>query len=170
MSGDQRTPMSVGAVLRAKLTHVIEQHGFAVTGSPEPQEIAPDGMLYTVGLWEKHKVPELIVMGLPPLVAYDLLNDVHREITRGFLPADGLHLPDGVRPHDVLFRRVHGEWLAVTALVGQALNYYRTPVPFLQAVWPDADGRFPHDPGCVPQIAEAQLDLSQWHEPGGLRA
>lgn len=158
--------LSAAAMMRARLTHLIDQKGWAVVATPG-SALTPCGIVYTVGLAEAGAT-DMAVLGLPSTQGFQLLDEVWDAVReRGLRLGDGDHLPPGIRPHGLMFRVVHRDLLDVPALFSQALNYYGRAVPFLQAVWPDASGAFPGDPACSAAVAAAQPDLSlQLARPG----
>jgi hypothetical protein len=96
----------------------------------------------------------------------------------GRLARDGLHPHDGLRTdellegRDVIFRSAHPGWNR--PLFGYARWFTRSVEPrVLQIVWPDADGKFPGEPGCYEEVAALQPDLTTpptEHPPGAWRA
>ncbi|MGP4027257.1 DUF4262 domain-containing protein [Actinomadura sp. 3N407] len=147
------------ARFRARITQLIDQNGWAAVSIPGPAMI-PRGATYTIGFADRGAV-DVVVLGLAAEQASRLLGDIWLQIRdQGFRPADGDHMPPGIRAHDLLFREVHPELLDVPDLFSQAIYYYRHPVPFLQAVWPDADGRLPSEPACASLVRAVQPDLS----------
>lgn len=105
---------------------------------------------HTVGLAERGG-PELMVTGVTKQRAEQLLLHAAQEVSRGYLPMPGdrITFPDGLL----------GEWVAV-----------EQPIPALQLVWVDADGRWPWNPtfnagrGGQPVLGTRSVD--DWEEAG----
>ncbi|MFF5265134.1 DUF4262 domain-containing protein [Actinomadura viridis] len=168
-----------GDFQRARITHLVDQHGWAHIFTAHEQ-LAPEGYSYTIGLQRTYGLPDLVTFALPPEVAGGLLRDIveaatgtHAVLASGhegggtapnFVLAADADFPEGIRAHALAFRAVHPSWTrAGCDLLAQALNFYRRPVPFLQVLWPDPNGRLPADPRCAPEYVRAQPDLSRRH-------
>lgn len=122
----------------------VDEYGLAIQGVG-----AGDGepmFAYTVGL-ARFRQPELIIFGLPMRVAQGLLNDAGLRIVAGTLnlaAGDTVHRLVADYPVRVLTVADSDEHLTVAnALYGDDDD----PLPALQLVFPDAEGRFPWEPG-----------------------
>lgn len=112
---------------------------------------------YTVGL-TAHGYPELLIVGLPPEIAHDLLNDLAARVyDKAEQFSHGQRISDLIAGHDAVL--VEGE-PTDDLLPGVAIaRYGREQVRLLQVIWPDPQGRFPWhagysmDPHVQPQIA-----------------
>jgi Domain of unknown function (DUF4262) len=119
-----------------------------------------DAWVYTVGLAELGH-PELVVLGLAPVHALQLVTWIHEQHAEG----DALEL-GAVRWFESVPLRldqVAHEWLAhdpdrMSFWIQHYLPGRRTlhAPPVAQVVWGDAEGRFPDDPRCDPFVAAAQ--------------
>ncbi|BCL14684.1 DUF4262 domain-containing protein [Micromonospora sagamiensis] len=123
----------------------IDTIGWAVTAVvPDPGE-TDSPFAYTVGLTERD-LPELVIAGLDPLIAHELLNDMARRVYSG-----AQSLTHGQRVDDLLvgYDAVIVEGPATEALhPGAAYARYGNDRVYLQQiVWPDKHGRFPWDYG-----------------------
>jgi Domain of unknown function (DUF4262) len=142
----------------ARTDTVIKRHGWMVQGvlgaTPRQPELA-----YTVGLWGFGH-PELVVFGLRVHVATAVLNSLGALVREGSALSPGERLSFGAWPHQVHLLDVpHPE-----RVLFQALRTYGRTVPALQAVWNDAAGRFPWDPGyCVPRWLQPLPGTAAWH-------
>lgn len=130
-----------------KINKDIEKSGFSVMAIASDGESPP--FCYTVGLFETYGVPEITLVGLRPEMAHMLITDVvdryikeHHTLPLGVpvvdiiknMPAIFLEIDDPINDASMYFVR----------------NYYsdkQTAVPAVQFVWPDADKRFPWEPG-----------------------
>lgn len=130
--------------LRRQQEH-IHDVGWSVTAVvPEPGDTDAT-FAYTVGLTER-RLPELIIAGLHPLIAHELLNDLAHRLHGGMPPlVHDQRLDDLIVGYDVAI--VDG--LATEALhPGTAYaRYGKDRVRLRQIVWPDKHGRFPWDDG-----------------------
>ncbi len=105
---------------------------------------------YTVGLFGFDH-PEVVVFGLAPQSAQNLLNLLGERVKSGCPMRDGDEVSVGEPPGSVtLFGLAHPE-----SLLFAANSFYQRPphdsVPALQAVYPDDDGRYPWEPGYALQ-------------------
>ena len=149
MAGD---PPSLEALL-GQIRSGIEAEGWrgiGVDGTPP--------FVYTVGLTETWRHPELILVGLPPETGHrvlsNLVSSVRNALVRfdaGSLPGDLVGTDDG---HWLL--EVGSEHLAHYLPLALRAQEASIPVRALQVVWPDDDGRLPWDAGFDPRFREAQ--------------
>jgi hypothetical protein len=101
---------------------------------------------YTVGLFGLHH-PELLIFGVPPGTAVDVLNDLGERVRSGTTLLPGQLIAFDTWPHRIIPEDVPnpGE------IVFTANRYYRRPdeysVPVLQLSYDDTAGRFPWDDG-----------------------
>ncbi len=129
----------------------VNRHGWSATGTATA---AGTAYVYTTGLTATFGHPELVIAGLDPHTAHDLLRNAVEKIESGIplepgVPCEGIAAGFVVRFSDV-FRPSCGLSLAVTD------RFYGKPVPFRQLLWPDRRGRFPGEPGCIPGVASMQ--------------
>lgn len=126
------------------LDHVrglMAEHGHAVQAVSGSQD--GPGWAYTVGLsrWEH---PELFAVGLPPLVAQAVLNDLAVRVKAGTPLLPGTVLHDVLRGYACTFVAVDdttaGDWFNVGRSI---LPVFRV----VQMVVPDPEGRFPWESG-----------------------
>ncbi|MFC6881930.1 DUF4262 domain-containing protein [Actinomadura yumaensis] len=138
----------------------ITQYGWSVV-LVQPDGERP-GHAYTIGLWHSHRAPELAMFGGDVYEMEETLNALGRRTAEGGSPADGERLPDGARGLPVAFRTVDTRWYE--SFLGGAVAFYRRPpLPFLQVVWPDANGLFPWQPGTDLPFRRTQPWL--WLDP-----
>src|SRR5437016_3632119 len=123
-----------------KLLGDIERVGWTVIGVLADEE--GPGFSYSVGLFHTLGHPELLLMGLRPQTAHQLINSI------GGMARDGERFEAGKRYEGIaagfplvfveMERRYYKEYL------GYAGWFYRGPdFPVLQCVWPDKQGVFP---------------------------
>ncbi|WP_344756388.1 DUF4262 domain-containing protein [Gryllotalpicola koreensis] len=130
----------------APIAAMIRTHGVAIQQvSGEPSR-SSTSFSYTIGLFDLGQ-PELLVLGLPPLPAYFLLNDLARRVRAGKRLAPGEVLTLGGWA-----QRFCPEVVPNPARIVRCANaYYRRcgvhSVPVLQLTWDDEYGRFPWEEG-----------------------
>lgn len=113
---------------------------------------------YTIGFPDVLGHPEVVASNVDP----SFLNRLSDLIRAGARFTDGASL-EGLLRDPVVFRRVPPELMGPEVA---ACHQHHAGKPFelVQMVWPDAEGRFPWDPGYVNQPKQHQL----WR-PGGPR-
>ncbi|AYV32210.1 hypothetical protein EES41_36245 [Streptomyces sp. ADI95-16] len=147
------------------IVDAIRQHGWQV--SMVPADGQGPGWAYTVGLWHRHRMPELAMFGLDVRLMQTILNDLSQRAV------EGQPLEPGQEWHDVasvplVLRPVDYRWYK--AFFGTAISYYRKPpFPVLQVVWPNRDGAFPWQPGGEDALThQPRLDLHPDEHPAGV--
>jgi hypothetical protein len=142
------------------LEHVRDP-GWGVTMIPA--DANGPGWAYTVGLWHSYGMPELSMFSLNIETMAACLNLLGDKAKAGKQLAAGQQHGDIVKEHQVELRSVGLPWYR--AFFGGAIAFYRrTPFPFLQVVWPTADGLFPWELSAEPPEVPAQPWL--WLQPG----
>lgn len=134
----------------------VRQYGHMVMAVfPDTESDPPmPGFSYTAGLVTTYSHPEVIVFGLPPEVAHQLLNAVAARIKNG-----ELRIEDGMRDDktligmSVVFRAVPPEQVRGHLNMARALQ---DDVRAFQMIWPDAAGRFAWDSGFDEKYRDAQ--------------
>lgn len=137
----------------ARIKTVIRRHGWAIEyiggglcSVPECDGGDDDGppFAYTVGLFGLGH-PELLVFGLDPATAHDLLNQLGERVRE-----DGTLIPGQLLVFDDWAHRVVPEQVPNPGeIVFSANRFYQRPaeysVPALQLSYDDSEGRFPWD-------------------------
>ncbi len=132
-------------------TEIIQQYGWAVVhvlpSDEDPADAVP--FAYTVGLTAAAR-PELVIAGLPPDLAHQLLNEL-----AGRVHDEGAHFHHGRHVTDLI---VDQDVVILTGAPtpdlwpGAALaRYGRERVRLQQLVWPDPESRFPWQAGYSPE-------------------
>ncbi len=166
------TSTTLRSELLLQLSRSIVRHGFALVPVGFGECIVPgcdcapdeDPWIYTIGMAEAGH-PELIVLGLAPAHAGALTSWVFERHRQGrSLPIGRPDEFDGV---PVKLVRVPSQWLAHDpSRMAMWLAHYgpgRSTVPappVAQLLWGDAEGRFPDDPACDPQVSVGQPILA----------
>ena len=97
---------------------------------------------YSVGLWHHFAQPEVIVVGLDPAIAAELLEAVADEADAGRVCAAGSARDDLLRGYPVRFLAVPPQ-LVARHLPLAHWAYEGADFPAVQLVWPDKQGRWP---------------------------
>ncbi|MGI5254547.1 DUF4262 domain-containing protein [Actinacidiphila glaucinigra] len=144
---------------------VIHHHGWHVMMIPADNQ--GPGWAYTIGLWHRHRMPELAMFGLDIRLMQTILNDLGRRAVEGH-PLEEDKERDDVAGVPVVLKPVDYRWYR--AFFGAAIGFYRKPpFPFLQIVWPNRDGAYPWQPGGEDLIGlQPRLDLHPDKHPAGV--
>lgn len=116
------------------------------------------GFVYTVGLWKRYGHPEIIVFGLNPHVAHQILNHLGNRIAAGERFTNGTD--DNVfERYQAAFKMVHdpyeGDYFNVAIAFYEHENFKA-----VQLFWPDPNGKFPWEKGFDESFRRIQPDLS----------
>ncbi|MEU5565063.1 DUF4262 domain-containing protein [Micromonospora musae] len=138
----------------------VQQHGWSVKMIPEDDE--GPGWAYTVGLWHSLRMPELAMFGLDVGLSKACLNDLGTKATNGAVLEAEQVRDDAIERYPVYLKSIDYRWYK--AFFGRAIAFYRRPpIPFLQVVWPDRQGRFHWDRESDEQLDQRQPQL--WKRP-----
>ncbi|MFZ4574641.1 MAG: DUF4262 domain-containing protein [Phycisphaerales bacterium] len=114
---------------------------------------------HTIGLFQRFRVPEILVMGLPHDTAFALLYRC-RDIIRGGDVMRPMHSYGGLLkdPFRLVCREVSRDHYA--CYLGHARWFYAgDEFPCIQAYWPDRECRYPWEASCDEEVASAQPRL-----------
>ena len=121
----------------------VRKFGWSSVGIAPADGVPP--WAFSVGLWHSLGSPEVAIFGLRNPDMQQWINTLAGQVKAGQALEVGDALRYGVLPNEfpVMLRSVHRSWYP--SLFGTALHFYnhRPPLPFVQIVWPDRDGRFP---------------------------
>jgi Domain of unknown function (DUF4262) len=148
---------------RASIERILS-YGWTVIGIPAEDD-NPASWVFTTGLLHGANSPELVVCGLPVEVGMEILNVVGQRARQGRPPRPDERSAEVLEGAPVTFRPVHLSWYGT--LLGWMTWFYRyrrQPVPVLQVVWPDKQGRFPWDTGFDGRYRDDQPEL--WRPAG----
>jgi len=127
-----------------KVDSNIRKFGFHITGVFEDDDTSEPTFSYTAGLETSYGHPEILVIGIDYQVAAQLMRSAVDQIRNGTkLTAGQQYL--GIANMPVIFGTVP----EAQARAKCRIAYEAQPglsVRVLQMVWPDQDGRFPHEP------------------------
>jgi hypothetical protein len=131
----------------------LDRVGWAVICIPDDDE--GPGFAYSLGLYETHGHPEVILIGMKTQTMYDLVNWIGKRVALGHRFEPGMPVEEVINKFAVWFLPVAGQHYR--EYLGYANWYYgSTTYPALQCVWPDMEGRLPWDEGVHPGIHEKQ--------------
>ena len=126
---------------------IIDRVGWAVMlthpTDNDPETAVP--FAYTLGLTARI-LPEFVMTGLDPGVAYPLLNDMAKRVFDGAGPiAHGSRISDLIVAYDAII--VDGTATPQVQPNAAFARYGADQVRLQQIVWPDSQGTFPWEPG-----------------------
>jgi hypothetical protein len=123
-----------------KLVADVQRHGWGVIGI-QAEEWRP-GWAFTVGLWHTFGVPELAMFGLQVRDMQTWLNEIGEQVRNGQAPMPNELREEILEGFPVTFRGAESSWYQ--RLFGWAIWFYRKPpLPVVEVIWPDTQGRFP---------------------------
>ena len=102
---------------------------------------------YTVGLEHSFEHPEMIITGMPPTLACNILIEISKQIRRGrYFRAGAILRGEEIRcSTNLLMGEVSARSRRDYMLCSQWL-YASEDYRALQVIWPDTRGCFPHEP------------------------
>jgi hypothetical protein len=121
----------------------VRAHGFHFTwvGADETPCFC-----YSTGVYETQGLPELIVSSLPPSLSGELMRSYVRRFRDSSPPIATRIAKHESDRFDYYLIAANFDKIRDYVLASQ--KYYGgVEVPYLQLVYPDTDGRFPHEPG-----------------------
>jgi Domain of unknown function (DUF4262) len=146
-----------------RVIDIVERVGWTVMEiSPNKEDLKPHWFAYTVGLGVTFGWPELICFGEDLRDMGAMLNNAVEELKeKGDKPIPGMELTNVLIQFPVrlatfsplLYRDHLGCAIWFADLGGLKPQQFSC----LQVLWPDANGRFPDDPACDPDIRKLQI-------------
>lgn len=126
--------------------------------------ISSDGytpaFIYTIGLTQTYKHPELILFGLPHDTLISIMNHAVKLIANGERLENGKKYFGFVINFPIRIEKIHESQIQ-TYLIGASWYYKSQEFDALQIVWPDPNGIFPNEDGFEAQYNKAQPLLSR---------
>ena len=124
----------------------------------------------TVGLQEKHGVPELVVFGLDREMADGMIHNVAARLVKDrSWTGQPLRLDGVLEGEEVELRSVHEEHFIEVGAINIMIRRETGRPPLagmVQVFWPGDDGRFPWDPDSADEFRDQpRLDIS-WNKEG----
>ncbi|MCO4773721.1 MAG: DUF4262 domain-containing protein [Deltaproteobacteria bacterium] len=128
------------------LADVREHSTYIASAAEVPKK---PSFAYTVGLYLNYGHPEMLLLGLPPEVATDVLDSIQDLVAGGAVFAAGESSDDVLRKFPVRFSAVPDA--ERDARMPRATWFYGAHTdgafPCLQVLWPAGNGRFPGQKG-----------------------
>jgi hypothetical protein len=143
-----------------KIIADVKRYGWHVVGVSEDD--SGPGFAFTVGLYLRTLQPEILIMGVPFEPAGRVLNAIADYLMAGGEIDLERKYSEFVDGREVIFRRIAA--CHYRDYLGCAIWFYKhhaPDFPAVQCIWPDLDGRFPHEAGFDQRFASMQTDLSQ---------
>jgi hypothetical protein len=135
----------------------IEEVGVSILHVAQGSNPDTPGWSYTIGLWHKYQLPEVIVVGLDYKLAQIMLNNLHisiRDEEKTY--ADGTAATDILAGYVCFFKTVkrdsYGDWFAADRWF-----YAGADFPAVQLLWPNTSNVYPWE-------SEAD-DFLRWSQP-----
>jgi hypothetical protein len=139
-----------------KLLEDVRSFGWHLTGVAADEE--GPAFVYSVGLYESFRHPELIVFGLPVDTLFQMINALGDEVQAGARFDDGVESDGALEEYLVTFRTV--DRTHYREYLGCARWFYQgNEFPALQCLWPDTKRRYPFDPEFEPNLRGLQPPL-----------
>lgn len=104
------------------------------------------GFSYSIGLDESFGHPELIFVGLKTELSQILINNIGHSVKGGTVYENDLFYSDILDGFQCQMLRVDYQYY--DDYVGQAKNYYNSPFPLLQCIYPTVNGVYPWEEEC----------------------
>jgi hypothetical protein len=124
-----------------------------------PDEPRGSGWVFSVGMWHTLGSPELAVFGMDRSDAHAVINDIGASIRAGRRIGPDVVVDDMLAENrKIAFRPAHSSWYG--PMFGYATWFgRRPPLPIVQVVWADPQGRFPWDDGIDDEYRFGQPSL-----------
>jgi hypothetical protein len=146
----QRTPIDA-------LREAVEANGWQTVMFPPKRPI----WAFTVGLTQSFNQPEVVVFGLPPEVMHEMVELLAQAAASGETFRHGFRTDAVLETFTCELRTVDPAWHAF--LLGPVKHFYADEPPtMLQCMWPDKQGKLPHEEGydVAYKQRQAQLELA----------
>jgi len=145
------------------IIEAVRKHGFIIVPMIDVTNQSPP-IMHTVGLTEKYGVPELVIAGIPPDFAVDVMEiAIDAVVERGsaFASREALPLPEGM-PKDASPMRLIDALPSEIEAYGfvAAKLYYgerMSEIKFQQVLVPDNNDKMPWDEGFDEQGKPTQI-------------
>lgn len=140
----------------------IKKHGWHLIIVPDDEE--GPGFVYSVGMMQTLKHPEIIMFGLEPDLMVEIIHGMGEEIRKGRRFAGTGLADDLLKGFECKIVPVDKQWH--DEYMGYAVWHRRQvgkagTLQAIQCVWPDKRGRFPDDPLCNRDVVASQPILGK---------
>lgn len=147
----------MGDEIEERALEEIKKHGWHLIIVPDDEE--GPGFVYSVGMVQTLKHPEIIMFGLESELMVDIINGMGEEIRKGRRFDKAGLAKDLLKGYPCKMVPVAEQWHA--EYMRYAMWHRRQvgkagTLAAVQCVWPDKKGRFPDDPSCSPEVVESQ--------------
>jgi len=133
------TPESYAAEVKRN----VRKHGFHLTYVAANDAPA---YCYSTGIFETFGIPELFISSLPPAMSGDLVHSYVKRFKNSIRPIGERIKKRSTDPFD--YYLINVDSAKIRDYVLASLRYYGSAsLEYLQLVFPDADMRYPHEPG-----------------------
>ena len=132
----------------------IKEYGCHVVGVLEGED--EPTFCYSIGIFETKNEPELLVMGLDPKLAQNMINRYNRLLKEGRKFKLGTYYSGFLEGFDVFFIEVDEKYHDTYPLACNT-HYQEKPYRVLQMVWPTTSGLWPWD--------DETSDFYRWSQP-----
>jgi hypothetical protein len=136
----------------------VRERGCHILGVAGDKDEPP--FSFSIGLALNYGQAEIVIFGMDPRKAAQIINIVRDDAAKGKKYADGDVSSDILLNVNVCFVQVPLQ--LYDKYLGTAIWFYRKsprPFPCLQLVWPDREGRFPWETGFDPSMKRDQPTL-----------
>jgi hypothetical protein len=133
----------------------VRERGCHILGVAGDKDEPP--FSFSIGLALNYGQAEIVIFGMAPSKAAQIINIVRDDAAKGKKYADGDISSDILLNGNVCFVEVPLQ--LYPKYLGTAVWFYRKsprPFPCLQLVWPDREGRFPWETGFDPIMKRDQ--------------
>lgn len=155
-----RSPDDIASRIQQAIAENIKNYGLHVQYVFASED--KPSFIYTIGM-TNIGAPELLVFSLPPEAVAGAMNHLYQEMRMCHRPKDAETITD-LWPVKMILESVDSQDAAEYTI--QADEYYRgkgvKPV-YKQLVWPDANGKYPHQYGFDKKLRAAQPYLGKRH-------
>lgn len=140
---------------REKFARDIKTNGWTVITVFANTDRGVPGFAYTVGLTALGHA-ELLILGLPPEFAHQILNTIAKKLINKQLSGVHLEMIAEAANFALRFKTSGSEGEEFAKWAGEFAREKSLPVKVLHVEFPDESGNFPGDPACDSRIAMLQ--------------
>lgn len=167
-SGHQAANGELDPLERRCLENIEKHHCqiWHIDGQANADLPADDGFSYSVGMYSSLGAPEIIIFGQKPEWRAAMINVIVEHIANGERYDSGQRYSGLLDGYELSFHPMPA--LAYPEYLGWDIWYYNRFFPELklfpvqQVVWPDLEGRFPHDAGYYNHYKQPVLERYDW--------
>lgn len=124
------------------------------------------GFCFSIGLYEKYRHPEVLIIGLKLDLAHSLINEIGENVKNGKRYDTYTAHDDIIEGHNCFMVEVSHEYYK--EYLGYALWYYKNHFPVFQCVYPTVKGIFPWQEEWPSEIKDLQPILGNINKKEGI--